>query len=103
MSKTTQDIVAKLWNRCNILKDGGVSYYQYFIELTYLWFLKMAKEMDLRIGCQRGIVGTTLKTLTRNDELPKLAILTHEAMGKLEVAIAKLQGILKELGEEVSV
>jgi type I restriction enzyme M protein len=44
MSKTTQDIVAKLWNLCNILKDGGVSYHQYFIELTYLLFLKMAKE-----------------------------------------------------------
>ncbi len=44
MSKITQDIVAKLWNLCNILKDGGVSYHQYFIELTYLLFLKMAKE-----------------------------------------------------------
>jgi hypothetical protein len=25
MSKTTSDIVAKLWNLCNILKDDGVS------------------------------------------------------------------------------
>ena len=40
----TFDIVAKLWNLCNILKDDGVSYHQYVVELTYLLFLKMAKE-----------------------------------------------------------
>ena len=41
---TTSDIVAKLWNLCNILKDDGVTYHQYVTELTYLLFLKMAKE-----------------------------------------------------------
>ncbi|MCY7322927.1 MAG: type I restriction-modification system subunit M, partial [Phormidesmis sp. CAN_BIN36] len=41
---TTQDSVAKLWNLCNVLKDDGVTYHQYVIELTYLLFLKMAKE-----------------------------------------------------------
>lgn len=40
----TRDIVAKLWNLCNILKDDGVTYHQYVTELTYLLFLKMAKE-----------------------------------------------------------
>src|SRR5512145_857897 len=40
----TLDIVAKLWNLCNILKDDGVTYHQYVTELTYLLFLKMAKE-----------------------------------------------------------
>jgi type I restriction enzyme M protein len=40
----THDIVAKLWNLCNVLKDDGVTYHQYVIELTYLLFLKMAKE-----------------------------------------------------------
>ena len=44
MTTATHDIVAKLWNLCNILKDGGITYYQYVIELTYLLFLKMAKE-----------------------------------------------------------
>ena len=44
MSTTTHDIVAKLWNLCNVLKDDGVTYHQYVIELTYLLFLKMAKE-----------------------------------------------------------
>jgi len=44
MSNVTQDIVAKLWNLCNVLKDDGVTYHQYVTELTYLLFLKMAKE-----------------------------------------------------------
>jgi type I restriction enzyme M protein len=38
-----------------------------------------------------------------NGELPEPAILAQEAMGALEAAILELQGILKELGEEVSV
>ena len=44
MSTITTDIVAKLWNLCNVLKDDGVTYHQYVTELTYLLFLKMAKE-----------------------------------------------------------
>ena len=44
MTTVTHDIVAKLWNLCNVLKDDGVTYHQYVTELTYLLFLKMAKE-----------------------------------------------------------
>lgn len=40
----THDIVSKLWNLCNVLKDDGVTYHQYVTELTYLLFLKMAQE-----------------------------------------------------------
>ena len=40
----THDIVAKLWNLCNVLKDDGVTYHQYVTELTYILFLKMAQE-----------------------------------------------------------
>ena len=28
----TYDIVAKLWNPCNVLKDDGVTYHQYVSE-----------------------------------------------------------------------
>lgn len=38
------DIVQKLWNLCNVLKAGGVTYTQYVNELSLLLFLKMAKE-----------------------------------------------------------
>src|SRR5574342_757505 len=44
MSTITHDIVARLWNLCNVLKDDGVTYHQYVTELTYLLFLKMAQE-----------------------------------------------------------
>ena len=41
---TTQDIVAKLWNLCHVLRDDGITYHEYVTELTFLLFLKMAKE-----------------------------------------------------------
>ena len=40
----TKDIVAKLWNLCNVLRDDGVTYSEYVTELTYLLFLKMMAE-----------------------------------------------------------
>lgn len=40
----TQEIVSKLWNLCNVLRDDGITYHQYVSELTYILFLKMAKE-----------------------------------------------------------
>src|SRR5438874_1016750 len=42
----TQDIVQKLWNLCNILKDDGITYHEYVTELTFLLFLKMAQETN---------------------------------------------------------
>ena len=42
----TQEIVSKLWNLCNVLRDDGVTYHQYVTELTYILFLKMAKETE---------------------------------------------------------
>lgn len=64
----TNEIVQKLWNLCNILKDDGITYHQYVTELTQLVFLKMAKEtgQDKRIpkGCHwkdlEGLEGTPL-------------------------------------------
>ena len=41
---SNQDIVAKLWYLCNILRDGGITYPEYVTELTYLLFLRMAEE-----------------------------------------------------------
>lgn len=40
----TRDIVAKLWNLCNILRDDGITYSEYVTELTFLLFLKMLQE-----------------------------------------------------------
>ncbi|WP_017255365.1 N-6 DNA methylase [Pseudomonas tolaasii] len=41
---STQDLVAKLWNLCNLLRDDGVTYHEYINELTFLVFLKMVDE-----------------------------------------------------------
>lgn len=41
---STQEIVQKLWNLCNILRDDGITYHQYVTELTYILFLKMINE-----------------------------------------------------------
>jgi hypothetical protein len=43
MNHSTQ-LVQKLWNYCNILRDDGVSYGDYVEQLTFLLFLKMANE-----------------------------------------------------------
>jgi type I restriction enzyme M protein len=37
-------IVQKLWNYCDVLRDDGVSYGDYVQQLTYILFLKMADE-----------------------------------------------------------
>ena len=50
----TQDIVSKLWNLCNILKDDGVTYHEYVTELTFLLFLKMARETNKEDGLPKG-------------------------------------------------
>ncbi len=59
------DIVQKLWNYCNVLRDdlsaclpvrvthlqtGGMSYGDYVEQLTYLLFLKMADERKMFLG-----------------------------------------------------
>ncbi len=36
----TRDIVQKLWNLCNILRDDGITYQAYVTELTFLLFLQ---------------------------------------------------------------
>ena len=44
MTNHSQQIVHKLWNYCNVLRDDGLSYGDYVEQLTYLLFLKMAQE-----------------------------------------------------------
>jgi type I restriction enzyme M protein len=69
MSTTTHDIVAKLWNHCNILKDDGVTYHQYMIELTYLLFLKMAKETGTETQIPEGYRWDELTSKTESEIL----------------------------------
>jgi type I restriction enzyme M protein len=43
-----RQLVDKLWNFCNLLRDDGVSTIDYTEQLTYLLFLKMAHEREHR-------------------------------------------------------
>jgi type I restriction enzyme M protein len=64
----TSDLVAKLWNLCNILKDDGVSFQNYATELTYLLFLKMAEETGKEDGIPARYRWAALKA-AGNDKL----------------------------------
>lgn len=63
------DIVAKLWNLCNVLKDDGVTYHQYVTELTYLLFLKMAKETETESQLPEGYRWDNLEAQAESDQL----------------------------------
>lgn len=52
---STQDIVQKLWNLCNVLRDDGITYHQYVTELTYILFLKMLEETGEEAALRKEI------------------------------------------------
>lgn len=56
MSNHSQQIVQKLWNYCNVLRDDGLSYGDYVEQLTFLLFLKMAHERSLLPGSQPSVI-----------------------------------------------
>ncbi|MDK0861434.1 N-6 DNA methylase [Clostridium perfringens] len=58
----TQEIVSKLWNLCNVLRDDGITYHQYVTELTYILFLKMAKETGAESKLPKGYKWDDLKS-----------------------------------------
>lgn len=41
---TNNDIVQKLWNLCDVLRDDGINYSDYVTELVLLLFIKMVHE-----------------------------------------------------------
>ena len=44
MRDAASNLVRKLWQYCNVLRDDGLSYPDYVEQLTYLLFLKMSDE-----------------------------------------------------------
>ena len=87
IQNVTRDIVAKLWNLCNVLKDDGVTYHQYVTELTYLLFLKMAKETDTEKDLPAGYRWDDLETKTapQRMEFYKLLLIHLGSHGSLLV------------------
>src|SRR5271156_6170412 len=50
----TREIVQKLWNLCNVLRDDGITYQDYVTELTFLLFLKMMEETKREDALPKG-------------------------------------------------
>ena len=63
---STQDIVQKLWNLCNILRDDGITYHQYVTELTYILFLKMIYET----GTEKKLIDAVQKLDEEQKDTP---------------------------------
>ena len=61
---TTSEIVSKLWNLCNVLRDDGITYHQYVTELTYILFLKMMQETGQEDKLPEGYRWEDLKKQT---------------------------------------
>lgn len=69
MSATTIDIVSRLWNLCNILRDDGVTYNEYVTELTFLLFLKMMEETGHEKRLPNGFTWSELARLEGLEQL----------------------------------
>ncbi|MBR5757515.1 MAG: SAM-dependent DNA methyltransferase, partial [Thermoguttaceae bacterium] len=63
------DVVSKLWNLCNVLRDDGITYHQYVTELTYILFLKLAKEQGIEDRIPQAYRWDNLKARDGLDQL----------------------------------
>lgn len=112
---TSNGIVQKLWNYCNVLRDDGLSYGDYVEQLTYLLFLKMADEQTRPPFNRKAIIpkdldwaslirldGDALETQYRHvlTELGKqkgtLGIIFRKAQNKIQDP-AKLRRLIADL------
>ncbi|MEK7288332.1 MAG: class I SAM-dependent DNA methyltransferase [Elusimicrobiota bacterium] len=59
------DIVNKLWGFCHTMRHDGVDYGDYIEQLTYLLFLKMADEKQVKIP--KGLDWATLRERSGNN------------------------------------
>ncbi len=70
--------VQKIWGMCNILRGDGIGYNEYMSELTYLLFLKIAKETGTEVDLPEGRRWDDLITLPERRILSNYKImLTH--------------------------
>lgn len=83
---SNQEIVQKLWNLCNVLRDDGITYHQYVTELTYILFLKMMQETAQEQDIAKNITGLKeLKERQKNGE--KLTKQEQGALAEKEIIV----------------
>ena len=66
---SAEQIAAKLWNLCNVLRDDGVTYHQYLNELTYILFIKLSEVKGFEEELPEEYRWSALKGITDNKEL----------------------------------
>ena len=66
---SAQEISAKLWNLCNVLRDDGVTYHQYLNELTFILFLKLSEVKGFEDDIPEEYRWSKLKGIKDNKEL----------------------------------
>jgi len=103
---STQDLVAKLWNLCNVLRDDGITYHEYINELTYLIFLKMAQETDTEERMPQGYRWQDLESCnaaSRLEEYKKMLIHlgTHGSQITKANTVIRKPGTLEKLVTEI--
>lgn len=97
---TTQEIVSKLWNLCNVLRDDGITYHQYVTELTYILFLKMAKEQNQETRFSKGIKlveGDNLTPEQQTENAEKQMIMAYSWDSMVKKSEMELHKYYKEL------
>lgn len=97
---STQDIVAKLWSLCHVLRDDGITYHEYVTELTFLLFLKMMKETDRENLLLKGY---RWDDLTSKDGVDQLAFyrsllvhLSNESSGRVQAIFQNANTALRQ-------
>lgn len=118
MQSNAPAIVQKLWNYCNVLRDDGVSYGDYVLQLTNILFLKMADEQTKPPFNKQSVIpkeydwqslisksGDELEIQYRHtlEELGKkpglLGVIFRKSQNKIQDP-AKLERLIKLINEE---
>jgi type I restriction enzyme M protein len=66
---SAEEIAAKLWGLCNLLRDDGVTYHQYLNELTYILFIKLSEVKGFEEQLPEEYRWSRLKGINDNKEL----------------------------------
>ncbi len=104
---THNDIVQKLWNLCDVLRDDGINYSDYVTELVFLLFLKMAheqsqvetktgKEINLPEGCRWTDIADKSGVDLLNDYKEILLDLSKSSDSLLQAIYADAQTRIRE-------
>jgi type I restriction enzyme M protein len=100
MPASTSDIVTRLWNLCHVLRDDGITYHQYVTELTFLLFLKMAKETGTEDQLPAGQRWSDLESKEGVEQLAfyrgMLLHLGTKGSGRVQAIFANASTALKE-------